>query len=83
MSSRTPAGRPALGKVADMQTMPTSEPTGSPVQGTIPEPIRLRDDPAAIGPAPSRRRRNPASRLLGALRGDKHMIGAYPPGEER
>ena len=53
-----------LGKVADMQTEPTSEPTGSPV----PEPIR---------------RRNPASRvrakLLSALRGDKHMVGAYPP----
>ena len=66
-----------------MQTMPTSEPTGSPVPGVIPEPIRLRDDPAAIGPAPSRRRRNPASKLLSALRGDKHMIGAYPPGKER
>jgi hypothetical protein len=25
------------------------------------------------------RRRNPARSLLSALRGDKHMIGAYPP----
>jgi len=66
-----------------MQTMPTSEPNGSPVPGVIPEPIRLRDDALAIAPAPPRRRRNPASRLLGALRGDKHMIGAYPPGKER
>jgi hypothetical protein len=65
-----------------MQTMPTSEPTGSPVPGVIPGPIRLRDDPAAIGPASSRRRRNPASKLLSALRGDKHMVGAYPPGKE-
>jgi len=66
-----------------MQTMPRSEPNGSPVPGVIPEPIRLRDDALAIAPAPPRRRRNPASRLLGALRGDKHMIGAYPPGKER
>jgi hypothetical protein len=66
-----------------MQTMPTSEPNGSPVTGVIPEPIRLRDDALAIAPAPPRRRRNPASRLLSALRGDKHMIGAYPPGNER
>jgi hypothetical protein len=64
-----------------MQTMPTSEPTGS-VPRVIPEPIRLRDDPAAIGPAPSRRRRNPARKLLSALRGDKHMVGAYSPGKE-
>ena len=57
-----------LGKVADMQTEPTSEPTGSPVPGVIPEPIRPR---------------NPASsalaKLLSALRGDKYMVGAYPP----
>jgi hypothetical protein len=57
-----------LGKVADMQTEPTSEPTGSPVFGVIPGPIRPR---------------NPASsalaKLLSALRGDKYMVGAYPP----
>jgi hypothetical protein len=66
-----------------MQTKPTSEPIGSPVPGVIREPIRLRDHALAIGPAPSLRRRNPASRLLSALRGDKYMVGAYPPGEER
>ena len=57
-----------LGKVADMQTEPTGEPTGSPVPRVMPEPIRPR---------------NPASRalatLLSALRGDKYMVGAYPP----
>jgi hypothetical protein len=25
------------------------------------------------------RRRNPARSLLSALRGDRHMVGAYPP----
>ena len=66
-----------------MRTKPTSEPTGSPVPGVIPEPIRVREDAHEIGPAPSPRRRNPASSLLSALRGDKHMVGAYPPGKER
>ena len=51
-----------------MLTEPTSEPTGSPVPGVIPEPIRPR---------------HPASRMLAklvsALRGDKYMVGAYPP----
>jgi hypothetical protein len=57
-----------LGKVADMQTEPTSEPIGSRVPRVIPEPIRPR---------------NPARRVLAklssALRGDKYMIDAYPP----
>lgn len=57
-----------LGKVADMQTEPTSEPTSSPVPRVMSEPIRPR---------------NPASRalakLLSALRGDKYMVGAYLP----
>jgi hypothetical protein len=66
-----------------MQSMLTSEQNGSPVPGVILAPSRLRDDALASAPAPPRRRRNPASRLLGALRGDKHMIGAYPPGKER
>jgi hypothetical protein len=66
-----------------MQPKNTTEPTGSPVPGAIPEPIRFRDDDLAIRPAPSLRRRNPASRLLSALRGDKYMVGAYPPGKER
>jgi len=66
-----------------MKTTSTSEPNGSSVPGVIREPIRLHDDALATAPAPPRRRRNPASRLLGALRGDKHMIDAYPPGKER
>lgn len=66
-----------------MQTKPTSEPTGAPVPRVIPEPTRSGDDALAIGPAPSLRRRNPASKLLSALRGDKYMVGAYPPRKER
>jgi hypothetical protein len=80
-----------------MQTKPTIEPTGSPVPGMIPEPVRVRHDsvaaherltatPTASGttmPASSARRRNPASivlaNLLSAIRGDKHMVDAYPP----
>ena len=63
-----------------MQTRRTSEPTGSAVpSGAIPRA----DDALVIGPTPSLRRRNPASRLMSALRGDKHMVGAYPPGKER
>jgi hypothetical protein len=30
-------------------------------------------------PISAPRRRNPASSLLRALRGDKYMVGAYPP----
>jgi hypothetical protein len=30
-------------------------------------------------PTSARRRRNPTRSLLSALRGDKHMVGAYPP----
>jgi hypothetical protein len=52
-----------------MQTVPTSEQTSSPVPGVIPEPIRLRV-PAS----------NVLAKLLSALRGDKYMAGAYPPG---
>jgi hypothetical protein len=70
-----------------MQTKPTSEPTGSPVPGVIAEPIRLRDDAITHGPTAPPRRRNPASillaKLLSALRGDKYMVDAYPPGKER
>jgi hypothetical protein len=80
-----------------MQTQPTIEPTGSPVPGLIPEPVRVRHDsvaaqarpiatPTASGttmPASSAGRRNPASivlaNLLSAIRGDKHMVDAYPP----
>ena len=73
-----------------MQTKPMSEPTGSPVPGVIPEPTRVYDDTAAankrdavtIDTAPPRRR-NPLAKLLSRLRGDKYMVGAYPPGTER
>ena len=95
-SSRAPrAVIDTLGKVADMQAKPTGAPTGSPVPGVIPEPIRVRHetvaenerDGATIDPAPTPRRRNPASillaKVLSALRGDKYMVGAYPPGKER
>jgi hypothetical protein len=57
----------ALGKVADMQTAPTSEPTGS----------------RPIDPPASPTRRKLLARLLSALRGDKYMVGAYPPEKER
>jgi hypothetical protein len=30
-------------------------------------------------PTRARRRRNPARSLLSVLRGDKYMVGAYPP----
>ena len=67
-----------------------TKPRGSPVSGVIPEPIRVHHDNAAanerdgatIDPAPPRRR-NPLAKLLSRLRGDRHMIGAYPPGKER
>jgi hypothetical protein len=45
-----------------------TKPTDSPVPGVIPEPPR---------------RRNPLAKLLSHLRGDRYMIGAYPPGKER
>jgi hypothetical protein len=54
-----------LEKVADMQTELISEPTGSRVPGVIPEPNRPRSSVRA--------------KLLSALRGDKYMVGAYPP----
>jgi hypothetical protein len=57
-----------LEKVADMQTESTSEPTGSPVPGVIPEPIRPRNPASSV-----------LAKLVSALRGDKYMVGAYPP----
>jgi hypothetical protein len=83
-----------LRKVADMQTKPTGEPSGSPVPGVIPEPLRLRHDAVAANerdsvatdPGSSPRRRNsargPLARLLSTLRGDKYMVGAYPPARD-
>ena len=57
-----------LEKVADMHTEPTSEPTGSRVPGVIPEPIRPRNPASSV-----------LAKLVSALRGDKYMVGAYPP----
>ena len=51
-----------------MQTEPTSEPTGSRVPGVIPEPIRPRHPASSV-----------LAKLVSALRGDKYMVGAYPP----
>jgi hypothetical protein len=80
-----------------METKPTRQPSGSPVPGVIPEPIRVHHDSAPAqdsrlaAPKPndtterasSPRRRNPASvllaKLLGAVRGDKHLADAHPP----
>jgi hypothetical protein len=79
-------GDRTLGKVADMQTKPTD----SPVPGVIPEPIRVHDDTAPANKrdgvttdTASPRRRNPLAKLLSHLRGDRYMVGAYPPGKER
>jgi hypothetical protein len=57
-----------LGKVADMQTDSTSELTGLPVPGVIPETIGARFPASSV-----------LAKLLSALRGDKYMVGAYPP----
>ena len=67
-----------------------TKPSGSPVPGVLPEPVRVHYDAAAaskrdgvtIDPAPPRRR-NALAMLLSYLRGDRHMVGAYPPGKER
>jgi hypothetical protein len=86
--------RSVLRKVADMQTKPTGEPSGSPVPGVIPEPIRVRHDAVAAnerdgvptdqGSSPRRRNvaRGPLAKLLSALRGDKYMVDAYPPARD-
>jgi hypothetical protein len=67
-----------------------TKPTGSPVAGVIPEPNRVHHDTTTadehddvtIDAAPPRQR-NPLAKLLSRLRGDKYMVGAYPPGKER
>ena len=51
-----------------MLTEPTSERTRSPVRGVIPEPIRPRNQASRM-----------LAKLVSALRGDKYMVGAYPP----
>ncbi len=51
-----------------MLTEPTSERTRSPVRGVIPEPIRPRNPASSV-----------LAKLVSVLRGDKYMVGAYPP----
>jgi hypothetical protein len=69
-------------KVTDMQPSSTIEPPGSPVPGIVPEPVRVHHDAEAT-PTTARHQRNPAAmvlaRLLSVIRGDKYMVGAYPP----
>ena len=66
-----------------------TKPTGSPVPGVIPEPVRAHDD-AAAGSKPSgvtsevgSPHRGPLAKLMSRLRGDKYMVDAYPPGQDR
>jgi hypothetical protein len=61
-----------------MQTNSTSELAGSPPPGIIPGSIRV-----TVDPPPSPQRRNVFARLLRAVRGDRYMVDAYPPVEER
>jgi hypothetical protein len=66
----------------------TNQPDRSPVPGIIPEPVDLSHGAAPVTPAtgkpvePKPGRGNPASiafaRVMGALRGDKYMVDAYP-----
>jgi hypothetical protein len=81
------SGGSALEKVADMQTQIAREPTGARSTPVVSKRIPSHDDGTPLGPTPSRHRRHGASillaRLPSALRGDKYMLGAYPPEEER
>jgi hypothetical protein len=60
-----------------MHTDEAMKPSGSPVSGVIPESGGVDDPVASTG------RRNPASvlfaKLLSVIRGDKYLVGAYPP----
>lgn len=72
-----------------MKTTFPMESHTSPAPGIIPEPSRVHDEPAASTRRRSGRavgtitrpaaRRIQLARLLAALRGDKHVLGAYPP----
>jgi hypothetical protein len=66
-----------------------TEPTGSPVPGVIPAPIRVHPDSAAGNEqggvaiqAPPPRRRGLFGKLISHLRGDRYMVDAYPPRKE-
>lgn len=58
-----------------MRTATPADPGRSPAPGIIPEPARVQRDDAPA-PTPSR---GLLHRLLGRLRGDRYMVGAYPP----
>jgi len=74
-----------------MNTTSPIESSTSPAPGIIPEPSHVYAEPAASTREGSRRaagstrgpaaRRGPLARVLAALRGDKHMVGAYAPAE--
>jgi hypothetical protein len=70
----------------------------SPAAGIIPEPVSVHEQPSAAAERSARRTAERAasppsgqgrarstvfSRLLGALRGDKYMVDAYPPPAEQ
>jgi hypothetical protein len=65
-----------------MQPNSTIEPSGSPVPGIVPEPVRAHRDAEAT-PTTARHQRNPVrmvlAKLLSVIRGDKYMADAYPP----
>jgi hypothetical protein len=79
----------AFEKVAEMKTTFPIESRTSPAPGIIPEPSRVHDEPAGPTRRGSQRaaggtsrpvaRRSPLARVLAALRGDEHVLGACPP----
>jgi hypothetical protein len=75
-----------------MKTTFAMESHTSPAPGIIPEPSLVHDQPEAptrggsrpagrTGTARTGARRTPLARVLAALRGDKYMVDAYPPGD--
>jgi hypothetical protein len=75
-----------------MKTTFPMESRTSPAPGIIPEPSLVHDQrgvPTGRGSARAGShgsvrlavRRTPLARVLAALRGDKYMVGAYPPAE--
>jgi len=67
----------------------TDQPDRSPAPGIVLEPVQVYDDPPPAGeqqdqPRPTRP--NPArlvaAKVMSALRGDKHMVNAYPAEDE-
>jgi hypothetical protein len=68
-----------------MHTEPAIEPPASPAAGIIDQPVGAVTEVGGGAPAaaPSRGNRDPVRRLLrkamSVVRGDKYMVGAYPP----